>query len=197
MVLECCDISVSFGEKQVLSGCSINLKAGEKAALMSPSGCGKTTYLRVMLSLLKPDSGTVLCNAERIGAVFQEPCLLPWCTALQNVNLVLSDSRKTVSEAAAWLEKVELVRDADRYPAELSGGMQQRISLARALAVRPQLLVLDEPFKGMDDPLISRMIRLILSEVPGAAIVLSTHRESDAEALGCSIYRYRNGCFSR
>ena len=131
------------------------------------------------------------------SSLFQEPCLLPWCTALQNVNLVLSDSRKTVSEAAAWLEKVELVRDADRYPAELSGGMQQRISLARALAVRPQLLVLDEPFKGMDDPLISRMIRLILSEVPGAAIVLSTHRESDAEALGCSIYRYRNGCFSR
>ena len=142
-MLEMRNVSLRLGEKQILSGCDLRLSDGERVALMGPSGCGKTSLLRVALSLQAPDAGDVSCSWERIGAVFQEPRLLPWCTAAENVNLVLSDGPETAAEAVLWLDRLELGEARDLYPAELSGGMQQRLSIARALAVRPDLLILD------------------------------------------------------
>ena len=196
-MIECREVSLSFGEKKILDGCSLRLGPGERAALMSPSGCGKTTLLRVLLSLLKPDSGSVTTDARRIGAVFQEVRLLPWRTVAQNVNLVLSDRAESMPQALAWLKKVELAGEAEKYPTELSGGMRQRVALARALAVAPEVLILDEPFRGMDGPLRTRMAELIVSSAPDASILMATHSEEEAEALGCTIFRYRDGCFSR
>lgn len=189
------EISVRFGEKQVLEKCGLRLEKGERVALTGPSGCGKTTLARVALSLQNPDSGTVSCGFARIAAVFQEPRLLPWLTAAENVNLVLSDSARTMEEARAWLERLELGDSAELYPSELSGGMQQRVSIARALAVRPELLVMDEPFKAMDEALRDRVLRVTADALGDAALLLITHSEREALTLGCRVLRYVDGRF--
>ena len=189
------EISVCFSEKQVLDKCSLRLEKGERVALTGPSGCGKTTLARVALSLQKPDSGTVSSGFARAAAVFQEPRLLPWLTAAENVNLVLSDSNDTMEEARAWLDNLKLGDSAGLYPSELSGGMQQRVSIARALAVRPELLVMDEPFKAMDAALRDRVLRVTADALGDAALLLITHNEREALTLGCRVLRYRDGCF--
>ncbi len=163
---------------------------------MGPSGCGKTTLLRIALGLQRPDAGTVENAFIRPAAVFQEPRLLPWRTALENVDLVLSDGPDTREKARGWLERLELGEAAALYPSELSGGMQQRVSLARALAFGPDLLVLDEPFKGMDEALRERVIALVSRVLPQAALLLATHSEEEADALGCRILRFDGGAFS-
>ena len=195
-MLELNEVSLHFGDKQVLDGCTLRLKAGEHIALMDPSGCGKTTLLRIALGLQVPDSGTARRTAERVAAVFQEPRLLPWRTAAENVNLVLSDGEETLPEAHAWLRRLELYDARDLYPAALSGGMRQRVSIARALAVSPALLVLDEPFKAMDSALRERVMGLTAELGKNSALLLATHSEDEARALGCRVLRYQNGKFA-
>lgn len=194
-MLELNEVSLRFGDKQVLDGCTLRLKAGEHIALMGPSGCGKTSLLRIALGLQNPDSGTAQRASARVAAVFQEPRLLPWRTAAENVNLVLSDGEETLPEAAHWLGRLELSDARDLYPAELSGGMQQRVSIARALAASPSLLVLDEPFKAMDSALRERVIRLTAELMKSTALLLATHSEDEARDLGCTVLRYQNGRF--
>jgi len=194
-MLELQDVSLRFDGKQVLDGCSLHLRPGERLALMGPSGCGKTTLLRVALSLQVPDSGRVKSTARRTAAVFQEPRLLPWRTAAENVNLVLSDRAETMPEALSWLERLELYDARDQYPAEMSGGMQQRLSLARALAAAPALLVLDEPFKALDSALRERVMVTAKDALQNASLLLATHSEAEAEALGCRVLRYEDGRF--
>ncbi len=190
------DVSLRFGDRQILDNCSLRLEKGQRLALMGPSGCGKTTLARIALSLLVPDSGTVETSFTRVSAVFQEPRLLPWLTAVENVNLVLSDSTETLPQARAWLERLELGDAATQYPAELSGGMQQRLSIARALAVRPEILIMDEAFKGMDEELKNRVLRVTEESLEDTALLLITHSEQEALSLGCTPLRYHNGRFS-
>lgn len=190
------DVSVSFGEKSVLRGCSIRGEDASRIALMGPSGCGKTTLLRVALSLQKPDSGSFRSDAGRVAAVFQEPRLLPWLTAAENVNLVLSDGPATMPEARKWLARLGLGDASALYPRELSGGMQQRVSIARALAFAPELLILDEPFRGLDQELREQVMALICSLSFPSGLLLATHSPEEAEALGCRVLRWRDGTFS-
>ena len=188
-------MDVSFGGRPVLHECALSLAAGERLALMGPSGCGKTTLLRLALGLQRPDAGTVENTFLRPAAVFQEPRLLPWRSALENVALVLPGGDAGRETALRWLERLELGEAAALCPAALSGGMQQRVSLARALAFAPDLLVLDEPFKGMDEALRERVTALVSEALPDAALLLATHSEEEAEALGCRILRYDAGRF--
>lgn len=190
------DVSLRFGDRQILDKCSLRLEKGQRLALMGPSGCGKTTLARIALSLLVPDSGTVETSYTRVSAVFQEPRLLPWLTAVENVNLVLSDSTETLPQARAWLERLELGDAATLYPAELSGGMQQRLSIARALAVRPEMLIMDEAFKGMDEELKNRVLLVTEESLEDTALLLITHSGQEALSLGCTPLRYHNGRFS-
>ena len=194
-MLELKDITLRFERKTVLDKCSLALRTGERIALTGPSGCGKTTFLRLALGLQMPDGGSAGCTFQSVAAVFQEPRLLPWRTAAENVNLVLADRAETMPEALHWLDKLELSDAQALYPAEMSGGMQQRLSIARALASKPALLVMDEPFKAMDDKLNERVIRTVAASIGEAALLLVTHSEAEARALGCRILRYENGKF--
>ena len=184
-MLNLVNISHSYDEHQVLKEISLSLEPGQRLAIMGPSGCGKTTLLKIALGLLIPSSGTVENHFQRTAAVFQEPRLLPWCTALENVKLVLGDKKTALPHAMAALEAMELKDAAKKYPRELSGGMQQRVAIARALATNPDLLILDEPFKGMDEALRLRVVQML--EKTQAAVLLVTHDEWEAKALGCEI----------
>ena len=194
-MLELRDVTIAFGDRTVLRDCGLSLAAGERLALMGPSGCGKTTLLRLALGLQMPDSGSVRCDFSRPAAVFQEPRLLPWRTALENVLLTAGDRPQAREAALQWLEKLELGDAAALYPDELSGGMQQRVSLARALACEPDFLVLDEAFKGLDAALHARVLSLAREAMAGGQILLATHSREEAEALGCRILQYKDGRF--
>ena len=186
-VLELKNISHRYDSQWVLRNRNLTLKPGQRLAIMGPSGCGKTTLLRIALGLMKPTEGAVKNSFSNLGVVFQEPRLLPWRTALENVNLVLGDSRETREKAGSFLELVGLADARDKLPGELSGGMQQRVALARALALEGDCLILDEPFKAMDEALRLQMIDLVAQTK--AAVLLVTHEEAEAKALGCEIIR--------
>lgn len=186
-MLNLTNICHSYADQPVLRNVSLTLAPGERIAVMGPSGSGKTTLLRIVLGLLKPTQGAVENTFSKPAAVFQEPRLLPWLTAEENVNLVLGDKSATLPRAREILCALGLADGLGKYPAELSGGMQQRTALARALAYEGDLLILDEPFKAMDDTLRQQVIaRVARTE---AAILLVTHEEAEAEALGCKIIR--------
>ena len=186
-MLKLTNISHSYGKHVILEDTELTIRPGQRMAVMGPSGCGKTTLLRIALGLLKPTAGTVENTFRKTTAVFQEPRLLPWRTALENINLVLGDGKTTLETAKKYLEQVNLSDAADKYPRELSGGMQQRVSIARALAAEGDLLILDEPFKAMDEALRDQVIALV--NRTDAAILLVTHEETEAKALGCEIIR--------
>ena len=186
-MLKLTDITHAYGDKTVLENRSLTVAQGQRIALMGPSGVGKTTLLRIALGLLKPTKGTVENTFRKTAAVFQESRLLPWRTAAENVNLILGDSTATMETAWRYLAQLGLEDAVDKYPDELSGGMQQRVALARALAAEGDLLILDEPFKAMDEALRSQVIALVAKT--DAAILLVTHEEEEAKALDCEIVR--------
>ena len=137
-MIELKNISVSFGEKQVLRSFSCRFESGRHYALFGPSGCGKTTLLRVIAGLQKPANGDVICTPDAAMAFcFQEDRLLPWYTVQKNIELALSreiqkDKEKAAHIAQSWLERVGLKNEGRAYPSELSGGMKRRAALARA-----------------------------------------------------------------
>jgi NitT/TauT family transport system ATP-binding protein len=149
-----------------LQGISLAVAPRSFVSVVGPSGCGKTTLLKLVSGLLRPSSGRVLIDGQpldaaglagQFGFVFQRPLLLPWRTTLDNVALSAEIVQKTrprrdrLAEARRWLEIVGLAGFEDRHPHELSGGMQQRVSLCRALAFHPRILLMDEPFAALDE----------------------------------------------
>ena len=186
-MLELTGISHRYGDLPVLNHVSLRLSPGRRIALMGPSGVGKTTLLRIAMGLLVPTEGKVENTFRKTAVLFQEPRLLPWRTAAENVNLVLGDDNRTMEKARFHLAQLGLAEAADKSPQELSGGMQQRVALARAMAVEGDLLILDEPFKAMDETLRFQVIAQVAKTT--AAILLVTHEESEAAALNCEILR--------
>lgn len=188
-MLELKNVCLSYGKLEVLKNISLRLARGERIALMGPSGCGKTSLLRVSAGLQKPYSGSVINSAERTAMVFQEPRLLAWLSAEDNVKLTIPAGAKTSSSPVNWLEKLGIAEAAKKRPDELSGGMQQRVALARALAYEADLLLLDEPFKALDACTKENIIKTI-SGSTDAAIILVTHDAGEAAALGCRVIEF-------
>ena len=184
-MLELKDVSLSFGALEVLRGASLMLGQGERIAITGPSGCGKTSLLHVIAGLLHPDSGLVRNRAARTGCVFQEPRLLPWLSAEENVSIVMPHGTQG-QDALMLLKKLGLADSAEKHPCELSGGMQQRAALARALAYAPDLLLLDEPFRALDAASKALAIDAV-NERADCAVILVTHSPEEADALGCRI----------
>ncbi len=174
-------LCVSYGDKKVLQDFSAEFGNGI-TLLTGPSGFGKTTLLHTVAGLIEPDSGEIIGRPERISLMFQDDRLLPWLTALQNIEIVCDDREK----AMHYLRAVELEAEAGTRPAALSGGMRRRVALARALAYESDLLLLDEPFKGMDIPLIKRLAPLLQElTIP---VILSSHSPEEQEIIGGTIF---------
>ena len=199
----------TFGTVHALDGLNLTLAPGELVALLGPSGCGKTTALRVLAGLEDADDGQVTVggkdltkvptNRRNMGMVFQAYSLFPHLTAVQNVEFGLrlrkigaTDRHKRAGDA---LELVGLSTQADRYPHELSGGQQQRVALARALAIRPAVLLLDEPLSALDAKVRVQLrdeIRRIQLEV-GTTTLFVTHDQEEALAIADRVGVMRAG----
>jgi len=195
------DLSMTFRGAQAvraLERVSLSIQPGEFVSLIGPSGCGKSTLLRLIGDLLPPTSGTITVNGKtprqarlsrEYGIVFQQPVLYEWRTVMQNVQLPLEVMRVARSEqrerANALLELVGLAEFAQRYPWELSGGMQQRVSIARALSFRPSVLLMDEPFGALDEMTRERLNRELLNiwSETQTTIVFVTHSVAEAVFL--------------
>ena len=187
-------LTLSYGSQQVLKDCSLQVEAGSRVALMGPSGCGKTSLINVIAGLLTPDSGKVSVNGK-VSYVFQEPALFPWLTAVDNINVVLSDGPETLPRAEQLLEAVGLSDCRDKYPHQLSGGQKQRIAICRALAYGGDILLLDEPLKGLDADTRDQVSALLRQEWTGKTLLLVTHDPSEAESLCDRVYRWQEGTF--
>ena len=174
-------VSFSYKKEQpVLTDLSFRLPAGGRLTVMGSSGCGKST-------LLSLTAGRVIRDARRTTYVFQEPRLFPWLTVAENLAAALpSPDPKAIAET---LCAVELAEAASLYPAELSGGMKSRVSLARGLLRGGDLFLLDEPFAALDPALRRRMTDLLSARLTGtgAAALLVTHQKEDARRFGGSL----------
>ena len=176
---------------EALRDLSFNVAAGEFVSLLGPSGCGKSTALRLAAGLLEPDRGTIAYPQDKpgIGFVFQEPTLMPWADALANARLPLDLKRVARADADAQAEaalaRVGLAGFERAFPLELSGGMKMRVSIARALAARPTLLLLDEPFAALDEitrnALGDDLLRLWRED--GLTVVFVTHSVGESSYL--------------
>ncbi|GAB4239243.1 MAG: ATP-binding cassette domain-containing protein [Kiloniellaceae bacterium] len=175
---------------EVLRGLDFELQPGTFTCLIGPSGCGKTTTLRLILGLDRDFTGTIeLPSAEpRMAAVFQEPRLLPWRTVEQNVRLALppgQDSPGISSDLARLFATLGLDKLRARYPEELSLGLARRVALARAFAVMPDILLLDEPFVSLDEHTADRLRALLIElwQAQGATVLMVTHNVREAARL--------------
>ena len=195
------NISKSYGGCSVLTNLSLSLEDNAVNCIFGPSGCGKSTLLSCIAGITQPDKGSVEGIAGRSTAfAFQEPRLLPWKSVADNVDFALNRTLG-VSERAELvkrsLELVELSDSAALFPHQLSGGMSQRVSLARALAADADILLLDEPFSAIDNALKVTMIQRLaqLWSARGTTVVIVTHDENEAAALDAVKFRPFDGTF--
>ncbi|SIQ43200.1 NitT/TauT family transport system ATP-binding protein [Rhizobium sp. RU35A] len=193
------DVTLSYGALQIIGGISLDIAPGETVSIIGPSGCGKTTLLRMLAGLARPTTGEIVLDGQPVSGpsrsvaiVFQDygKALLPWRTAAGNVSLALEargcPARERPEIIRDLLAKIGLSRHADKYPSEMSGGMQQRLQIARCLAQEPKVLLMDEPF-GALDAMTRQALQdevLALTAATGATMVFVTHDLEEAIYLG-------------
>ena len=197
-------VTKSFGAGGVtaLQSIDLDVRPGEFVSLIGPSGCGKSTLLRIVGDLVEPSSGEIVVNGKSArqarldrdyGIVFQDPVLYDWRTVAKNIAMPLEllgwDRSRRSRRVAEMIELVELQGFADHHPWQLSGGMQQRVSIARALSFSPALLLMDEPFGALDEMTRERLNGELLRiwEASGSTIVFVTHSISEAVFLSTRV----------
>lgn len=209
--LEFSDVGIRFkpGTPAVLRNVNLEVPQGEWVSIIGHSGCGKSTLLNIVAGLLRATSGGVLLEGREVAdpgpdraVVFQNHSLLPWLTCRENVRLAVDQvfgRRKTRKERGAWVDEnldlVNMLPAADKRPAEISGGMKQRIGIARALAMQPKVLLLDEPF-GALDALTRAHLQDQVMEIHarlGTTVLMITHDVDEAVLLSDRIVMLTNG----
>lgn len=188
----------AFDRLPVLRHISMELVSGQIYCLMGPSGSGKTTFLRILMGLETPDAGSVRMMASdtsqppdqtiRISAVFQEDRLCEQFTPVENVMMV-TGRQLTRAQVFEELSRLLPEESLNRPVSTLSGGMKRRTAICRALLADYDLLLMDEPFTGLDDETRQLVIDYILEKTPGKLVILSTHQEHDIEALGARLLK--------
>ncbi len=198
------DVSKVFerGRTTAVSGIDLEVQPGEFVSLIGPSGCGKSTLLRIIGDLIQPSSGTVIVNGKPAhqarldrdyGIVFQDAVLYDWRTVSRNIALPLEmagwDRRRRAGRVREMVELVELTGFEDHHPWQLSGGMQQRVSIARALSFDPALLLMDEPFGALDEMTRERLNMELLRiwDAAGSTVVFVTHSIPEAVFLSTRV----------
>lgn len=197
MRLELDRIRLSYTGTPVIDNLSLTVEPGEILVLTGPSGCGKSTLLRALTGLLRPDGGRVLADGHPVtttsrdrGMVFQDSALLPWRTVRSNIELALQLRGEPKAgrreRADRWIDEVGLTGFADFLPKSLSGGMRQRVQLARGLAGAPRAVMMDEPFAALDTQTRAAMQRLLIDtwQAHPTTIVFVTHDVDEAITLG-------------
>lgn len=203
------NISRSFAGRRVVDDVSLQVAPGQVTCLLGPSGCGKSTTLRIIAGIERQDQGEIhvdgvaICDGVRsvppegrnIGLMFQDFALFPHLTVAGNVAFGLDAAAARSGRVDELLQKVGMAEHAQSYPHELSGGEQQRVALARALAPRPPIMLMDEPFSGLDDRLRDdiRDETLDLLKSEGTAVVLVTHEPQEAMRMADEIALMRDG----
>lgn len=181
------NICKSYNGKVLFDNFNIEFKEGSRSCIVGPSGCGKSTLLKIIAGVVKPDSGEVLgVDGKVFSYIFQEHRLLPWLTVRDNIGFVLGESlpkgeRRLLADEL--INKVELGGYADYYPSQLSGGMKQRVSIARAFACSSDIILMDEPLVGLDATLKQSMIEWFTSiwEQDRRTVIFVTHDLSEAQ----------------
>jgi NitT/TauT family transport system ATP-binding protein len=195
--LELDRVRLSYTRVPVVDGLSLTVQPGEILVLTGPSGCGKSTVLRALAGLLKPDDGKVLADGSPVtttsrdrGMVFQDSALLPWRTVRSNIELALKLRGEPKAErrerADRWIDEVGLNGFADFLPKNLSGGMRQRVQLARGLAGAPRAVMMDEPFAALDAKTRAAMQHMLIQtwQAHPTTVVFVTHDVDEALTLG-------------
>ena len=188
-------IGEKFRQVRALEDISFSLKRGEFVSLIGPSGCGKSTLLRLAAGLESPSQGAVYFNGQpvtvpdrRKGFVFQSYNSFPWLTVFRNIAFGLDgiNAQEKKQKIEKWLSFTGLTEFADSYPKSLSGGMRQRLALARTMVIEPELLLMDEPFGALDERIRENMQRLLLDAVSstGCSVLFVTHDIREAILLG-------------
>ncbi|PHR28542.1 MAG: nitrate ABC transporter ATP-binding protein [Desulfotalea sp.] len=185
MVLQFKNLEKSYGGRLLFEGVNLTLSPDEIVGVLGPSGKGKSTLLKIAAGLEKPTGGMARIDTRRIGYVFQEPRLMPWYSALDNIALALLplgySSSSARQRAGRFLEEMGLGGFESHFPETLSGGMKQRVSICRAMAISPKLMLLDEPFIGLDPDLradVRRRMQKILAQ-SRAAVIHVTHDKDE------------------
>lgn len=187
MILTLENIYKSYGENKILEDFSISIEKGEIICILGPSGCGKTTILNLISKIVNQDSGIIINNTNKVGYIFQEDRLLPWKNVYENIKLV--SKYKSKDEILNLIKIVGLDGYEKKYPNELSGGMKQRCSIARAFNYDCELLLMDEPFKSLDYNLRFKMIENLINiwENSKPSIIFVTHEIDESLLLGDTI----------
>jgi NitT/TauT family transport system ATP-binding protein len=200
-VLRVFDLALGYGQEPVVEGVSLEVSAGKFVSLVGPSGSGKTSILRAINGLLIPRSGRIELNGgqESLGFLFQDDALLPWRTARDNVALGLRIRKMPKSsallDADAWLNRLGLEGFGERYPHELSGGQRKRVAIAQILALKPKLLLMDEPFASLDAIVRTRLTQELLAwvEREHLSVLLVTHDLEEALSVSDTVYLLSQG----
>jgi len=200
-VLRVRDLAVGYGQEPVVEGINLEVAAGKFVSLVGPSGSGKTSVLRAVNGLLAPLTGRVELNgsSDSLGFLFQDDALLPWRTARENVALGLRIRKvakdAALSEADAWLGRLGLAGFGGRFPHELSGGQRKRVAIAQILALKPKLLLMDEPFASLDAIVRMRITQELLNwvEREHLSVLLVTHDLEEALTVSDTVYLLSQG----
>ena len=170
------NLSYKYGDNPVIDDLSYDFECGKVTAITGESGVGKTTLVNLIADLIPAPSNSIVTDLTKIGYVFQEPRLFDWMSALENVSTVSDEET-----ARRILTKMGLEDAISKYPAELSGGMKQRVAIARALAYDPELIILDEPFKGLDPDKRREISKFVFNTLKGKTVIMVTHDAIDLE----------------
>ena len=217
--MEASGLNIDIEKRLATFNLRVRLEVGaEILVLFGPSGAGKTQTLNAIAGLTTPDSGRIVLGADtffrsgqngsafnlpprrrRVGYVFQQYALFPHMTALENVAYALWRRPGARERAEELLERMHLAQQSSRYPHELSGGQQQRVAIARALAMRPRVLLMDEPFSALDSPTRQRLHQdlIALQQEERLIVVYVTHNLADAFAVGHRLAIMRDGSIAQ